>query len=122
MHKELSPLSMRRRIPLSQEIRKIYRVLIIVVTSLTLVLGMVLLYIGNHQTTLGYTLQKLQFENETLKQKNKSLEQKIIEARTTKSIESNKKLETMESLSEVDQKNDQRVTYIQNGNNIASVQ
>lgn len=90
-----------RKIPLSQEIQKVYHFLIGITFILNLTLGTALLYFGNHQTTIGYELKELQLKHEKLLEQGKLLETQIIKAKT------------MESVLDREKNMEDRFTYIQ---------
>ncbi len=111
---------MRKKIPLSQEIRRMYRMLIFVIILLNTVLGGLLLYTGNIQNLKGYTLRELQIKNDQLTEANKTLETKIINARTSDALGNNEVIEKMKNILEVEKKQSGTVTYTQ-GNTVTAL-
>lgn len=102
-----------RKIPLSQEIQKVYRFLIGITFILNLTLGTALLYFGNHQTTIGYELKELQLKHEKLLEQGKLMETQIIKAKTTEALEKNIEMKSMESVLDREKNMEDRFTYIQ---------
>ncbi|MBI2464259.1 hypothetical protein HYV57_04845 [Candidatus Peregrinibacteria bacterium] len=118
LHKK-SPIY-RKKTPLSQEIKSIYRSLIVVVVGLNIILASLLLYFGSQKATLGYTLQDLQNKNAKLMQENKIIETKIIEVRTAQTLKDSKKVKSMENIIKAQESDKNRVTYFEEGNRVSS--
>lgn len=113
MKKKAKTKKYGKKIPLSQEIRRMYKMLIFVIILLNVVLGGVLLYTGNIQNLKGYTLRELQLKNDQLLEQNKTLETKIIDARTSDALGNNEVIEKMENILEIEKKQSGTITYTQ---------
>lgn len=108
-----------KKTTLSEEIRKMHRILFITVIAINITLGALLLYVGGQQTTRGYTLKKLQLQNSEILKENKYLETKIIEAKSNEKVQRSEKLETMENLIEMKKTGQEKVSYMQEQSGIA---
>ena len=87
LHK-VRPITRRKdRKPLSEEIRSVYRLLL--VTLIIMAAGTMgrYLYISSLQPAKGYTLKQLQIDNETLQAEQRKLERQVIDAQSFLTIE-----------------------------------
>ncbi len=88
-------LKIYRKLTLSKEIEKSYRLLVAVIFILNVGLYSLFLYIGSFYNSQGYILKKLQLENNELYYQSKLLDIKIVEAKTFSRIEKNQRAKDM---------------------------
>jgi hypothetical protein len=115
LHRKVRPLERRKkRRPLSEEIKNGVRVL-----SLSLViLGFIgmggFLRVSSQKSVMGYTLQQLQVDYETLSSERRILEAKIIQA------QSYQKIGQTEILNEMESPEKPAVSYVDGSSHVAT--
>lgn len=85
---KVRPLKCRKgRKPLSEEIRSVYRLLLITLIIMGLGTTGSYLYLSSLQPAKGYILKQLQVDNETLQAEQRKLERQVIDAQSFLTIE-----------------------------------
>lgn len=106
-HQKKSRQSYRKQ-TFSQEIKKSIRSLTVATGVLVLLLSVLYFHIASESLVKGYTLKKLQEENNQLYYQNKILDGQIVEAKTFSNIEKDQTTKEMVSA--------ENVEYVKNSN------
>ena len=77
----------KRRTPLSQEVRSMYKILTVTLIILGLATTGTYLYLNGLKPAKGYTLKQLQLEYEDLQSEQRQLEHQVIDAQSFITIE-----------------------------------
>jgi cell division protein FtsB len=96
-HRVAPPRRRKRRVPLSQEIRSVYRLLLVTVVMLGVGSTIAYLVVNSDNSAKGYTLQQLQSDYERLQAEQRKLEHQVIEVQSYIHLEAEESLDDMES-------------------------
>jgi uncharacterized protein (DUF3084 family) len=105
LNKRFGSKVIRKRTPLSQEVRKTIVALLFGLVLITVVLSIVFLLNTSNSAQKGYVHSQLRLQNEELENINKELRMKVMKARSMFNLESTNKINEMdkpESASYVD--------------------
>lgn len=101
IRKRYGTKTIKKRQPLSQEIRKSIFSLVFGLVLITVVLSIVFLLNTSNSAQKGYIHSQLRLQNEELENTNKELKMKIIEAQSILNLENTEKMQSMSEPSSV---------------------